>query len=266
MEQQLYVAGMGGTFNETNSMNGTNINESVKNTFSDNIMSERLSSDMIRNVVVPKLHTTLEVMNVLKENTAKLEKKTEELHKLRQKLYQPYTNKIITGCIYIVLLNIFALQENSIGARMVQQYVADGKSEYMSGVVWYIIVPIVLTCIASAVIRGLIRNYMILPNVKTKVRVLQEDIIALEKTINEYYQTNQELIRFLPEKYQNPQTVSYILDLFSTFRVDSMKEAFNKCEELNKFDNIVSVVQSMKSTLDNLGRLNVGNEGSGNPM
>ena len=39
-----------------------------------------------------------------------------------------------------------------------------------------------------------------------------------------------------------------------------MKEAFNKCEELIKYENMVSVVQSMKSTLDNLELLHKGKE------
>lgn len=228
--------------------------------FADNIMSEKLSSDMITNVVVPRLKTILEVMNFLKENTAKLNLKLKELSKLKQQLRQPYSNKLLTGIIFIVIWYLMALQDGAIAGKMIAKSVAQGKSESLAGVLWNFIIPIIVTWIINMIVKSWFYNKCVLPKLQAKIRDLQEEIMELEKTVNDYYQTNQELIKFLPENYQNPQSISCILDLFATFRVDSMKEAFNKCEELIKYEHMVSVVQSMKSTLDNLEVLHKGKE------
>ena len=248
-EKERYAAEMRKKYSGANSGNTQNQRQGS----ADNIMSEHLSSEMITNVVVPRLRSVLEVMNFLKENTAKLNEKSKELAKLKRQQSQPYKNKFLTGVIFCVVLYIVALEnDGAIAGKMVDKAVANGSSEYFAQLVWCLGVPCIITGIISAIAKSLIYNKLILPNLQGKIRNLQEDIMELQKTVNDYCQTNQELIRFLPERYQNPQAVSFMLDLFASFRVDSMKEAFNQCEELLKYDKMVSVVQSMKSTLDNL--------------
>lgn len=260
-EKERYAAEMRKKYSEANSGNTQNQRQGS----SDNIMSEHLSSEMITNVVVPRLRSVLEVMNYLKESMAKLNEKSQELAKLKRQQRQPYKNKFLTGVIFVIVLYIFALEDNgAIAGKMVDKAVANGSSEYFAQIFWCLGVPGIITAIVSAIARSLIYNKMILPNLQNKIKNLQEEIMELQKTVNDYCQTNQELIKFLPEKYQNPQAVSFMLDLFVTFRVDSMKEAFNQCEELLKYDKMVSVVQSMKSTLDNLDLLHARKQGSGN--
>lgn len=259
-EKERYAAEMREKYSGTNSGNTQNQRQGA----ADNIMAEHLSSDMITNVVVPRLRSVLEVMNFLKENTAKLNEKSKELVKLKRKQNEPYKNQFLTGVIFIVVLYVISFENNgAIAEKMIAKSVDNGASEYLAQLFWSIGLPAILAGIISAVVRSLIYDKFILPDIKKKIKDLQEDIMELQKTVNEYCQTNQELIKFLPERYQNPQAISFILDLFVSFRVDSMKEAFNQCEELLKYDKMVSVVQSMKSTLDNLDLLHAGNTGSG---
>ena len=91
-EKERYAAEMREKYSGTNSGNTQNQRQGA----ADNIMAEHLSSDMITNVVVPRLRSVLEVMNFLKENTAKLNEKSKELAKLKRKQNEPYKNKFLT--------------------------------------------------------------------------------------------------------------------------------------------------------------------------
>ena len=254
-EKEQYAAEMRQKFNEVN--NGY-AQKPVQGT-TDNIMSERFSTEMITNVVVPRLRSILEVMNFLKENTAKLNEQSKILSDLEREKRQPYSNTFLTGVIFVIVYYGLVLEDGAIANTMHANAIANGTSETLSMLFCSFGFPIIVTGFINMIVKSLIYNNWVLPNLNKEIEKLRKEIAELEKKVNDYYQTNQELIKFLPERYQNPQSISCILDLFITFRVDSMKEAFNKCEELVKYDKMVSVAQSMQSTLDNLELLHKGN-------
>lgn len=64
-----------------------------------------------------------------------------------------------------------------------------------------------------------------------KIKANAKKAQAENNDLMEYYDQYAPELAFLPEKYQNYDAASHILELFQTFRVDSMKEAFNKYEE-----------------------------------
>lgn len=92
-------------------------------------------------------------------------------------------------------------------------------------------IPIIVSCCLGSLLTKL---YMVLFK-KKKYSALIKDNTEKAATINselmDYYNDHIADIAFLPEKYQNHDAASHILELFQTCRVDSMKEAFNKYEE-----------------------------------
>ncbi|MBQ3601413.1 MAG: hypothetical protein II992_09485 [Lachnospiraceae bacterium] len=212
---------------------------------SDNIMSERLSSDTITNVVVPKLKTLLEIVNVRNEKSKLLNKKTRELSSLNQTLHHSYSNKFITYSTFLIIFYVSIFENNgkfsSYLNEKVNAAIAQGNSPYFTKFVYYIIIPFILAAIISSILKSLYFNKVVAPDLKRKISILNDEIADLQDFIDGYYNANHTLMNFLPERYQTPQAVSCILNLFATFRVDSMKEAFNRCEDLVKFDSATGI-------------------------
>lgn len=85
----------------------------------------------------------------------------------------------------------------------------------------------VLGYIVKIIYAVAIKGRKLSAKIKSNVKIASEKNAALI----DYYNENIHELAFLPEKYQNHDAASHILELFQTCRVDSMKEAFNKYEE-----------------------------------
>lgn len=91
--------------------------------------------------------------------------------------------------------------------------------------------PIIVGLLIAAIICGLF--------LACKRKKLKKRMMALEQKINLdrgvatfFLQENLKYFDFLPKRYWSYEAVSLIYSLFANYRVDTFKEAFNKCEEL----------------------------------
>lgn len=99
---------------------------------------------------------------------------------------------------------------------------------------------ILLLCLVSPIIVGLLIATIISGLLLgCKRKKLKKRMIALEQKINLdrgvatfFLRENLQYFDFLPKRYWSYEAVSLIYSLFANYRVDTFKEAFNKCEEL----------------------------------
>lgn len=92
-------------------------------------------------------------------------------------------------------------------------------------------VPFLLGFVLSYIIRKIytvvVKDRKIFTRIDNNTKMAAEINMELVDCYNNHVAD----LTFLPEKYQNHDAASHILELFETCRVDSMKEAFNKYEE-----------------------------------
>lgn len=101
---------------------------------------------------------------------------------------------------------------------------------------------ILLLCLVSPIIVGLLIATIICGLLLVcKRKKLKQRMIALEQKINLdrgvailFLRENMKYFDFLPKRYWSYEAVNLIYSLFANYRVDTFKEAFNKCEELMK--------------------------------
>ena len=101
---------------------------------------------------------------------------------------------------------------------------------------------IALFCLVSPIIVGLLIAIIIFGLLfACKRKKLKKRMISLEQKIYLdrevailFMRDNRQYFDFLPKRYWSYEAVSLIYSLFANYRVDTFKEAFNKCEELMK--------------------------------
>lgn len=221
--------------------------------------SDKLEPQEIKNVIIPQFAKAAEITSYVEKNAAIVQALMDEDKKLREER-ENVPKATFVSVIFILLFLAWVIcaynadpsfEEYALmstGQKFlyfpaflmrkflnVPFYVTFNAKHPFLGFWAVVFLAFVVPCILGSVISELVKA---LYTQTIKNKIYSDKITKNEKEaakVNDdlmaYYDEHISELGFLPEKYQNYDAVSHVLELFQTFRVDSMKEAFNKYEE-----------------------------------
>lgn len=219
--------------------------------------SDKLSVAEIKNVVVPQFQKAEEITEYVEKKAAVIQNlidTNEVLEKEKRTVpttpvlsiisavlffawafYAHYIGPTIEQYTQMPLLQKIACLPSVIGAALLEKLGTFPTDHIFIGMIVGLLIGFGLPVIVGLLLANLLRKVYTLTIKKARfsARIKANAQKAQEENTDlmEYYDRYAPELAFLPEKYQNYDAASHILELFQTFRVDSMKEAFNKYEE-----------------------------------